>query len=188
MEAPVTLVRADLLEEHLEEIGNLWIRRLASLRSPDATLKTLAEIDERTAAHLEGLAVGGPTALALAGVALASEDPATTFAGAHVLLRLGADVEKQRVLEAFLASDAGPRAGLCGALRDSPIGGLERPLADSLAAAASPLAADIAEVLAAHGQLDAGSPELTDLLKDGSPVVRARAWRVVAIIDGQAAG
>jgi len=188
MEAPATLVRVDLLEVHLEEIGNLWLRRGASLRSPDATLKTLSEIDGRMAAHLEGLAVGGPAGLALAGAALESDDSTTTFAGAYALLRLGGDVDKRRVLEAFLATDVGPRAGLCAALCDSPIDDLVRPLSDALGAAPSPLGAEIAEVLATHGALDPGSLELTGLMKDGNPLVRARAWRVVAIVDGKATG
>jgi hypothetical protein len=90
------------------------------------------------------------------------------------------------VLEAFLGADAAPRAGLCAALCDAPIDDLVRPLSDALSEAPPPLAAEIAEVLAAHDALDPGSPALAALLKDGDPLVRARAWRVVAVVDGKA--
>src|SRR5258708_1842890 len=80
---------SDLVVEHAEEIAFLWGQRRASLRSPELTQHNVIELDERIAAHLQGLLVPGESAAALLAERLAADDPLDAFAGALGLARLG---------------------------------------------------------------------------------------------------
>jgi hypothetical protein len=53
--APDT-VRADVLDQHLEDAAFTWTQRERAVRSPHHRLNDLAEIDDRLTAHLAGLA------------------------------------------------------------------------------------------------------------------------------------
>src|SRR6188508_3461384 len=47
--------RRDILQEHLEELEALWIRRARAIRSPDADAVALRRIDARMDAHVDAL-------------------------------------------------------------------------------------------------------------------------------------
>ena len=71
----------DLLTLHLEEFQLHWRRWQASLRSPDETLRDVATLEERVAAHRQGLLAVHPSALeAHVAPALAGDEPAAACA------------------------------------------------------------------------------------------------------------
>nr|MBA3685649.1 hypothetical protein [Planctomycetota bacterium] len=56
----------DIVEEHLEELAFLAIRRRTLLFSTTATPRQLARLDARSAAHRDGLRIAGQVAIDLA--------------------------------------------------------------------------------------------------------------------------
>ncbi len=47
----------EIIEQHAEEAAFLWVLRECAARDPHYSLKTLAELDERVEAHLDGLRI-----------------------------------------------------------------------------------------------------------------------------------
>jgi uncharacterized protein (TIGR02270 family) len=50
---------AHVVERHAEQVAKLWLQRAMFATSPSHTLRTLAEVDARIDAHLDGLRVAG---------------------------------------------------------------------------------------------------------------------------------
>jgi uncharacterized protein (TIGR02270 family) len=147
----------DILEEHLEEVSWLYDVRAGLLRSYHVTLADLAEWDERWAAHVDGLVVGGDAALPLLEQGLAAGDEGAVCAAAAALAcRAGA--AGRRRIEASL-EDPGRAAGgavLLG-LGLAPDEAHEAWLGDWIRAASPALRAAALEVMRFRGL--AASPE-----------------------------
>ena len=187
MAAPPLAFLPDLLEIHFGELQTLWARRRDALRSPAHTLRTLRLLDERIAAHTQGLLAVDPRATrALVEPALAGDSRDAACAAAHVLLRLG-DAEAARLVARAVAradayTDGRAAPGLAEALVHGPAAAVE-PLYAALAAEGAPAAMAVAtEVLAARGALRGGQADaaLATLVGDDAPAVRAAGWRAAA--------
>ncbi|HEU4628426.1 MAG TPA: hypothetical protein VFS08_01735 [Gemmatimonadaceae bacterium] len=180
MTAPKLTHLPDVLEEHFEELQFLWGRRPAALRSPAHTARTLAELDERIAARLQGLLAQGEHTLPLLEAGLAGDDPMAVFAAAFTLLHLGGEPALGRVREA-LAGAEGPRLeALRQAVCAGPAGALLPSLEALVRMAAPPVAVAAAEAVAVQAGVAPEAARLERFLHDDDPAVRTGAWRIVA--------
>jgi hypothetical protein len=173
----------EILQRHLDELAALWGERQAALKSSAYTLRELRKVQERSAAHLEGLMAGGDATIPLAETALAGDDPSLILAAAFTLLKLQTPAAAAKVMDALMEAKPEGLEGIRTALCQGPIDLLQDRLREALRSAPSPQAAVAAEVLAFHRQLDPNHPRLTELFADENPEVRRAAWRVAAIVD-----
>src|SRR5262245_34132713 len=88
----------DILEQHLETLAFLWQLRQSSLRDPNANPKRLADLDERIAAHTDGLALAGADALPILEPALAADEWPVVLAAGFALLKMGQEDPSRFVL------------------------------------------------------------------------------------------
>jgi uncharacterized protein (TIGR02270 family) len=174
--------------KHLAEFQFLWEQRKAALRSPEYALRDVARLQERIAAHLDGLLLGGEAAVPTLEAGLAGEDPQTVFAAAYVLLALRVPTAAQRVVEAFLHAEAEKLEALCQSLCHGAINLVEKPLREAVAWAPAPTAVAALEALAFHRKADPGIDRLVEFLQDENPQVRRAAWRIMAIVYSPGAG
>lgn len=75
-------VVAAVVQQHVEDATVLHASRSALLKAPHVKLHHLQRFDDRLAAHLDGLLVGGRPALALCEAALESPHPSALFVAA----------------------------------------------------------------------------------------------------------
>jgi HEAT repeat protein len=183
---PKVRVMAALLEEHLEEIQSLWPLRRAALRSPEWTLASLADLDERLEGHVQGMVVGGEAAVSLLRREIEQDDPDQVFAAGLALLHLGNPELVDVVLQALERAQGRRRAAIAEALAHGPEVPVGR-LSEMVRSGPVPLAAAAAEALATHGELGALLERLPELLADGDADVRRQAWRLAAIADARPA-
>ncbi len=127
--ASFSLIREDLLVEHLEEAEFLWRQRDTALYSPDHELPDLAKLEARLDAHLDGLAVGGERSAWLLAPVLEAADPHQAAAAAAGLVRLDGETAAQPVLAAVASAGDQSLAGIVKALCYLP---LAAPARDTL--------------------------------------------------------
>ena len=179
--APRLTYLPDLLEEHLEEVEFLWAQREAALTSTRQTQRDLAHLDERIAAHVQGVLAAGEHAIPLLEERLASDDANVVFAAGYSRLR-GPAAPVDRLLDAFSTAE-GPRLeGLKRALTfGAPPAAMAR-LRDLLLSAPPRVAAAAAEVLAFHREFGPNPGRLLLLVREEDASVRRQAWRVAAYL------
>src|SRR5438093_13327929 len=97
---PATYIR-DILEEHVEELAFLWGQRRTALRSPRYTVRAFFHLEERIAAHLQGVLAVGGEALPLLEDTLRDGDSLAAFAAGYALLHHENHTATARVLDAF---------------------------------------------------------------------------------------
>ena len=171
----------DVLEEHVEELAFLWGQRRAALRSPIYPRRAFLLLEERIAAHLEGILVVGAPALPLLEETLGSPDPGMAFAAAFAMFRAGGERGPQLVAEAFFGSEGERLDALTDVLVQSPPGALKKRLhEETVSATPGPPSAASAEVLAFHGGLALNAEQFGRLLRHESAEVRRLAWRAAA--------
>src|SRR5690606_13442046 len=183
MAAPAWTFIPDILEEHLDEVAFLWGQRRAALRSPDYTPRSVADLEERIAAHVRGVVAVAADGIERVRAALASDDAEAAFAGAFSLLHTSLPGAEQEVLDAFAAAEGERLAALGEALKHAPLGpaGLGR-LALLAGGEPMPRTAMAAEALAFHGALDPRPERLAALLGAEDAGVRAAGWRIVGYV------
>lgn len=74
------MIIPDIVEQHWEETAILWRLRSASASSAAFSLSSLAELDERVEAHLDGLRVAGEAGMEIGLRTTKWEDPGESFA------------------------------------------------------------------------------------------------------------
>jgi len=78
-----------ILSQHAEELSLLWLLRNDAVRAPNYNLQELADLEERIAAHFDGLRIAGEPGWALLEVALAQNEPGEVFAAGVIALEGG---------------------------------------------------------------------------------------------------
>jgi uncharacterized protein (TIGR02270 family) len=169
-------------EQHLEELAFLWGQRRLALRSVDYSLRQFLDLEERVAAHLDGLVVAGESAGGMLEAALEGGDGPTAFAAALALLHVRGAAAAGAVFDSFVAAEGERLAGLCGAMCHAPAAVGFQSVERLMAEAPGPLAAAAAEVLAfrAPNALRRGR-QLDRLVRHEAPEVRTGAWRVAGL-------
>jgi uncharacterized protein (TIGR02270 family) len=167
--------------KHLEEFQFLWAQRQAALRSPDYTVRDVARLEERIAAHLDGLLLAGEPAVPVLEARLAEDDPQAVFAAAYVLLGLRIQTAADRVVIALLKAEAERIEAFGQAICHGPIDLIEKPLREAVASAPTPVAVVALEALTFHHRPDPGIDRLVEFLQDENPQVRRTAWHIAAL-------
>ena len=177
LSAPRPAVR-DILEEHLEEMGFLWMQRRRLLFSPEVPLRRLPRHDERIEAHADGLAIGGATSVEVAFERFEDENPWIAASALRTWLVLGSP-ESATVLARFDEMPPALVPAWREALRWCDQVAIERVFAPARAAALPPAPLTLAiEALAWHGLLPQGAA--VHAARHEAPDVRAAVARVLA--------
>lgn len=144
----------DVLEEHLDEASFLWSQWERALVSCLHELSDIAELEERLLAHVDGLVIGGETAVSeLLLPGLETDEPERISASALALLSLPGKRELEETLGVLDSGDEVQRAGLARALELSEREGLKAVLLKRLTAEDPALQAVAFQVLAFRGAL-----------------------------------
>jgi hypothetical protein len=173
----------DLLEENLDELGFLWGRRVTALRSTLHTPRSVAALEERIRARLQGVLAVADRALPDIERRLWAHDPDPTFAAAFALLHRSAFMHAPLVFEAFRdAAEDPPRLQvLRDALAHSPLDGAV-PLHTLVSASDALLAAAATHILALHSAIEPAAASLERLIMHESEEVRLAGWRLVPLL------
>lgn len=173
-----------ILEEYAETLPLLWGRRCADLRSENVFPGAFADLEERIAAHTDGLVLAGEDALPLLKPGLAGDEGSVSLASAYALLRMGDEAAARLVADAAAGAAGECLRGLCLALSYGPVD-LVGPRLREIAADGPPLAASAAaEALAFHGDAAPAARRIAEFLASGEAAVRRAAWRIVALSEG----
>jgi uncharacterized protein (TIGR02270 family) len=164
-----------ILQQHVDDAVSLRHVRAVLTRAPHVQLHRLRRLDDRLAAHLDGIAVAGTEGLATLESALESPGTGVVFALSVCALQ-GKSAALLTRLVTLAATLPEAERGLLSALgwvSSEDLQGTVRALLGSKVAIhrAWALAA------CAMHRVDPG-PVLTQAVQDADPVVRARAWRV----------
>lgn len=166
-----------VVQQHADEAAALRGTRACLVRAPHAGLLQLRRLDERIAAHLDGLAVAGAPGLRLAAAALARPGRGEVFAAAVRFIEEGDAASLDKVMALAEAVPEG-RAGLLSAFGWVPAASL-RGIAARLLASAHSFRREAGLAACAMQRVDPGSP-VALALNDRDPALRARALRVSA--------
>lgn len=80
---------APIITEHVEEACFLWLQRTDAVHAPNYSPQQFADLDERLAAHIDGLRVAGEAGWQVAESALENEGPEDFFPAAVLTLEAG---------------------------------------------------------------------------------------------------
>jgi uncharacterized protein (TIGR02270 family) len=169
------IIFAEILEVHAEEAAFLWRIRDAAATAPHYDRASLAVLDERIEAHLDGLRIAGKQGLEVATKALVADEPGTVF----TLAALAAERAEAKAFGDALAlaaeSTAAARA-VTSALAWAPFH-IARPLLGPLLSARAPAThRRIGIAASAAHREDPGEP-LAYAILDDEPRLRARGLR-----------
>jgi len=180
MSSPAWTFIPDVLDEHLDGLAFLWGERREALRSPQHTIQSFFQLEERIQAHLHGVLAAGDPALPRVAARLSSEDALDVFAAAFALLHRAEPSITDGVVD-ILGQAAGPRLeGLTMALSHAPLDGGIESLQPLVRSADAPIAIASAMVLWRHGALTFDPARLHGWLRHDDAGVRAAAWTLVS--------
>jgi uncharacterized protein (TIGR02270 family) len=167
----------EVLQQHVGMAAHLRDVRSILVRAPHVRLLQLARLDERIAAQLDGIAVGGDHGTALCHQAL---DPLTAGAVFAATVRAieTRDAERTRMLLAIAQVDRIARRGAISAFGWVSAASL-RGITAALLASADTWSREVGLAACAMHQVDPGSDILAHSLGPASdPAVRSRALHV----------
>lgn len=169
---------ADVVQQHAEESALLRQIRSVLLRAPHVQLRRLRRLDDRLAAHLDGVAVAGPMGLALLEAGLESPTPGVVFALTVCALqgRNAALLQRLVTLAATLPEAERGLLSALGWVSPEDLQGTVRTLLGSKV----PVHRAWALAACAMHRVDPGA-SLVQAIEDADVGVRARAW----IVAGQ---
>jgi uncharacterized protein (TIGR02270 family) len=168
-----TLVLESVVSQHAEEAAFLWLLRDWAIWGPQHSLQSLARLDERVEAHLDGLRVAGDAGWkACQGELTAHQEPGEVFAAAVVSFDSGRAARIVPVLDVAVTSPALGRA-LVSALGWLPLDTALDPI-EQLLGAGSPVLRRFGLAAAAIHRYDPG-PALERALADPDTALRTRA-------------
>jgi uncharacterized protein (TIGR02270 family) len=176
--APTRVVPV-VISQHAEMAAHLQGVRAGHVHAPHVKLLNLLRIDQRIAAHLDGLTVSGETGASMSLRALSGPDPGAMFAVA-----VGAIERRDQAALARLHALAGAapevRSGLIAAFGWVDRGALQGIVARNLSSD-DPVTRLTAVAACALHRVDPGLVSARRIL-DASPLVRARALRTAGEI------
>jgi uncharacterized protein (TIGR02270 family) len=169
-----------MIQQHAEDAASLRNTRAFLVRAPHVKLHQLQRLDERLAAHLDGIAVGGDAGRDLCIAALETPSRGAMFAATVIALETR-DGELLRKLLAVAEAEPQARSGLAAGFGWAPAASL-RGVTTELLASAHPFQRDIGLSACAMHDVSPGTPLEAALAGDAPSAV---AMRVAASL-GQA--
>jgi len=170
-----------LIEEHIEEFQMLWEIRLQVVRDSDYTAEDLRELDERIAAHLDGIVLSHEHALPLLLEGLASGERGQIFVAATAMLTLQSNEGLAAMWRALDEAEGEALDGFMDAFCCTMPDLWEQKLQSRLTHSSKAVAMVAAYCLAHAGRLSSTHPIIVQLLFDENPTVRRRGWEVVGL-------
>ena len=162
--------------QHIEDAAVLRTTRSGLVRAPHVKLHHLRRLDDRLAAHLDGLALAGEAATALTMAALERPGPGETFTATVAAIE-GRDAARLDALLAIAEAVPDSRSGVLSAfgwVSAPTLRGITKTLLESPNA----FRRQVGLATCAMHQADPGVMVLA-AIKDGDAGLRARALRVV---------
>jgi len=104
-----------ILQQHVEEAGFLWILRANAISDPHYSLSDLAHLDSRVEGHLDGLRNQRDSAWRFCGEALQSQEAGEAFVAA-ILATEGSDGEKLTQVLEIVSKSSDAQRGFISAL------------------------------------------------------------------------
>jgi uncharacterized protein (TIGR02270 family) len=175
---PATII-PDLLVEHCEELEFLWSQRANALLSTGMTLRDLLRFEERIAAHIEGLMVGGEATIPVVREGLAAGQSSVAFASAFTLLHLNSEPAAKLVAAVLPLAEGPALDGIGDALCHAPQHLVRAALRTTVAEGRPLNALTAAVALAAQGQPAIDSERVMNWAGHELPKVRMAAWRAI---------
>jgi uncharacterized protein (TIGR02270 family) len=166
-----------IVEQHVEEVAILWLRRARATHEPHYSLADLAKLEGHVEAHVDGLRIAGDSAWDVCCDELKWEEPGEIFAAGVLALESDRRDRIDKVLE-VAASAPELERGFVSALGWIESAAVVKHL-DAFIASKEPAVRRIGLAGFAVRRKDPG-PLLVRLLSDGDPRVRARAIKAVA--------
>ncbi len=115
-------MRIDILEEHAEEASFCFGHRQHVLESLTIDRRSLCDLDERLAAHIDGLVLAESEGLETSGRLLRPDEPSTAFVAAAVALGWSTPDAQKALEEVLVAVDPDSFAAMLWAIRFWPDG------------------------------------------------------------------
>lgn len=171
-----------VVEEHFEELQALWYVHASAIRSDRYWAGDLLKLQERIAAHVEGVVLAGSRAHGIIKEALVSGDAGLAFAAAVTSLRALDLPLLQPLFKAFDQANEQTARGFIEGFCASSISACESLLHERLAAAETNTASQAAYILAFHGRLGLEHPCVQQFLCDADPAVRQRGWHIIPLV------
>ncbi|MFT3766854.1 MAG: TIGR02270 family protein [Minicystis sp.] len=165
----------DILERHRDELSFLRLLRAAAVHAPHFDLRTLADLDERVEAHLDGLRIAGEAGFAVVRDALDPGEPGIAFAAAALAIERADRAMLDPILELAAAEPEIARAVTAAfgwVAPDRAVAAAER----LLHAGAPPRSRALGIAAHAAHRRDPGGV-LANAILDPDPTLRARALR-----------
>lgn len=173
----------DVIDEHFDELTNLWKQWLGMQQSPQVRLQHLYSVEQRMQAHLDGLLSQGPSMVPFLQMGLTSEDPNDVFVAAYTFLKYDAQAGAAAVCEAFESAQPAAISGFVLALSHGPASAAREKLLKLLDTGNAITAVATAQILAFHQWLPYAHPRLEELRHDEDTAIRVAAWKATAMID-----
>jgi uncharacterized protein (TIGR02270 family) len=165
-----------VIEQHAEDAAALAELRRRHVAAPHVNLQHLARVDERLAAHLDGLLVAGDAGWKQCEAALGSVSAGALFVATVTAIQSRSNDKLERLL-AIGEAVPDARVGLVGAF--GWVSGEQlRELAAGLLASANAFRAYVGLAACAMHRVDPGAA-LTRALESTDALLRARAFRTV---------
>lgn len=175
MSSPVIPV---VIDRHAEEAAFLWHQRSLAVGRPQYTLRSLAELDQRVEAHVDGLRVAGEPGRRRVWQEFEDHpDPGETFVAALIALEAASTTHLRPLFEQAATSPKHARAvvSAVGWLSDADAA-LALPM---LHAWGEPVPRFIGLAGSAVRRVNPGSAVFTSLFRKPEPYLRARTFRAV---------
>ncbi len=168
-----------VIRQHAEDAVVLHNMRMAQVRAPHVRLHHLGRLDERLAAHLDGLLVAGEFGSRLCGTALENPGASELFVATVLALENGdaARLEQLLALAEALPETQGGLGSAFGWVASGVLRGTVRGLLSS----ATPFHRWVGLTACAMHRVDAGA-DLERALEDPHPGLRARALRTLGVL------
>lgn len=170
----------DILEEHRETLPTLWTLRRTMFDEGPGRLRDLIDLDERIAAHSDGLVLAGEEALPILEEGLKDGDATVVLSAAYCLLCGGHEEPIRRLIGQLGVAEGATYEGIRRALCRAPIGPFLPRLGEILASSTPKAAVAAAEVLACQAPAELKPANLARLLSHDDPAIRRDAWHVAA--------
>ena len=166
-----------VLDQHFESVSSILGSRNVLLKAPHVKPNQLLRLDERLAAHLDGLVVAGEFGSKLSMPAFQNPGSGEIFAAIvrAIESRNAADLEKLLVLSESLHEALNSTLSAFGWVSTASLQGITKALLDSQ----NPFRRQVGLAACAMHQVNP-SAVVVSALKDEDAVLRARAVRVVA--------
>jgi hypothetical protein len=171
-----------VVEEHFEELQALWYVHASAIRNDRYWAGDLLKLQQRIAAHGDGVVLAGSRAHSVIHEALFSGDAGLAFAAVVTSLRAPELPLLQLLFKAFDQAAEAAAQGFIEGFCASSISACQSMLQERLDVPEANIASQAAYILAFHGRLPVDHPCNSAFLCDASAIIRERGWKTMPLL------